>query len=111
MIANKNILLICLVSVSMLIIMTNFQTTAMNSKNTVKNKEHTMDYVPDPETASKIAEAIWESRYGTSFNNTKPFKVKLIKSSIWEITTRDDILTIEIRKKDCKIINLFIRGL
>lgn len=40
-------------------------------------------YVPDSETAKKIAEAVWTTVYGEGISKNKPFKVFLRDSSIW----------------------------
>jgi hypothetical protein len=40
-------------------------------------------FVPDKETAIKIAEAIWFPIYGKKVLRQKPYKVKLIDETIW----------------------------
>lgn len=42
-------------------------------------------YVPNAETAIKIAEAIWLPIYGQDIYSCKPFKAKLIDGHIWQI--------------------------
>ena len=83
------------------------------SKNTI-----TRDYVPDEETAKKIAEAIWIPIYGEEhILKQRPYKVKLV-NDIWVVEglipepyrydprVRGGGAYIEIRKKDCKILKV-----
>lgn len=74
-------------------------------------------YVPNKETAIKIAEAIWLPIYGEKIYQEKPFKAVLVKDSIWIVTgtLKDpgdgkDIVGgtayIEIQKSDCKILKV-----
>ncbi|WP_372472541.1 YbbC/YhhH family protein [Capnocytophaga sp. ARDL2] len=77
------------------------------------NQKNNLDYVPNAETAIKIAEAIWLPIYGDKVLNKKPFiatlnqdgKVWIVKGSISE-----DVLggypIIEIQKSDCKILKV-----
>lgn len=70
------------------------------------------NYVPNAETAIKIAEAIWLPIYGESINSKKPFTATLKDSSVWIVTgyLSPDYLggvpNIEIRRKDCKILKV-----
>lgn len=61
-----------------LVILTGFDTT--NSRFVVS------DYVPDRETAIKIAEAVWLPIYGDGIYKKTPFKAYLTKDSIWHVT-------------------------
>jgi len=66
------------------------------------------DYVPNPETARKIAEAIWLPIYGDDIYKDTPFVVTL-KDSIWVVrgtlhSTFGGVPYIEIRKKDCRVL-------
>jgi hypothetical protein len=69
-----------------------------------------MDMVPDPETASKIAEVIWFNDYDSTITQYKPFKVRLLKNGIWEVTLQSIHENMEwvpylyISKKDSRII-------
>ena len=79
-------------------------------------------YVPDEQTAIKIAEAIWFPIYGSKIYDEKPYKVKLINKKIWVVegTLKENlkgmdstiviqkggVAYIEINKEDCKILKL-----
>src|SRR5690606_30292655 len=71
-----------------------------------------MDYVPNEETAIKIAEAIWLPIYGIEVLDKKPYTAVLINDEIWRVqgTIGLDELGgvpyIEISKKDCKILKV-----
>ncbi|MDA3842813.1 MAG: YbbC/YhhH family protein [Candidatus Kapabacteria bacterium] len=75
-------------------------------------------YVPDKETASKIAEIILLSVYGEQVNKQKPFKVTCENDSVWSINgvlpepkegymNIGGVAHIRIRKKDCKILECY----
>jgi hypothetical protein len=71
------------------------------------------DYVPDENTAIKVAEAIWFPILGDLIDREKPFTAHL-NGNIWLVkgTAPDSSfggpITIEIRKSDCKILSLMI---
>jgi hypothetical protein len=67
-------------------------------------------FVPNEETAIKIAEAIWLPIYGDKINNNKPFKATL-KDSIWVIegtlySNKGGVPYLNLRKSDCKILKV-----
>ena len=71
------------------------------------------DYVPDKETAIKIAEAIWLPIYGVKIENNKPFIAQLINdNSTWVVEGTLEkgrlggVPYIEINKKDCRILKV-----
>ncbi|MBN2007788.1 YbbC/YhhH family protein [candidate division KSB1 bacterium] len=70
-------------------------------------------FVPDKDTALKIAEVIWLPIYGKSIYDSKPFTAKLKNDSVWivEGTLPDDwdggVPYIEIQKSDCKILKVY----
>lgn len=76
------------------------------------NNMQTKNYVPDKETAIRIAEAIWVPIYGEKIYNQKPYIVTLVDSSIWVVTgtlpenKRGGVAYIEIQKNDCKILKV-----
>ncbi len=80
------------------------------SCSTVKKSNSDIDYVPDENTAIKIAEAIWLPIYGEIIYDSLPFKAKLDSSKTFWIV--DGTLVgrkggtpyAEIRRKDCKVI-------
>ncbi len=73
-------------------------------------------YVPDENTAIKIAEAIWLPLYGNMINDEKPFKAELKDSLIWIVQgtlvqgppydIRGGVAYIEIQNSDCKILKV-----
>ena len=69
------------------------------------------DYVPNAETAIRVAEAIWLPIYGEKIYENKPFVAQLRDSSIWVVegtpkTTKGGVPYIEIQKSDCKILKV-----
>jgi len=78
------------------------------------NYQERSDYVPNEETAIKIAEAIWYPIYGNGIENSKPFKARLIENNtIWVVTgtlkkgkTVGGTPYIQINKKDCRILEV-----
>jgi len=80
-----------------------------NKKNSEEN-----NYVPDKETAIKIAEAIWLPIYGKKIYSEKPFEATLDKKAkIWIVhgtlsaNAVGGVAYIEIQKSDCKILNVY----
>lgn len=68
-------------------------------------------YVPNKETAIKIAEAIWLPIYGNKIYNSKPFRAKLVNGTIWIVegtlhAEKGGVPYVEIQKKDCKILKV-----
>jgi len=69
-------------------------------------------FVPDEETAKKIAEAVLYPIYGKSIKNQKPFKVTLVENKIWVVegtlsrNTLGGVFHIEIQKENCTILNV-----
>ena len=73
-------------------------------------------FVPDKETAIKIAEAVWTPIYGSEkIDQEKPFVAEL-RNDIWTVsgtlnsgpgtTRKGGVATIEISKKDGRIIRV-----
>jgi len=68
-------------------------------------------YIPDEETAIKIAEAIWLPIYGEKINDEKPYHAILQNDSIWivEGTLHSElggVVRAEIQKKDGKVLKI-----
>jgi hypothetical protein len=69
-------------------------------------------FVPNEETAIKIAEAIWLPIYGEEVYEKKPYRVSLSKNKVWIVkgtlpkNSRGGVPYIEIRKSDCKILTV-----
>lgn len=70
-------------------------------------------YVPNAETAIKIAEAIWLPIYGKDIYCRLPFKATLVDGHIWQVTGtlppeyEGGVPYIEIEKKDSRIIKVY----
>lgn len=67
-------------------------------------------YVPDKETAIKIAEAIWLPVFGEKIYKNKPFIAEL-KKGVWIVqgtlhAQKGGVPYIEIQKKDCKVLKI-----
>ncbi len=80
-----------------------------------KNKMTTLnerDYVPNAETAIRVAEAIWLPIYGNSIEGNKPFVASLKEKNIWIVSgnlpknAKGGVPYIEIQKSDCKILEV-----
>jgi len=70
-------------------------------------------FVPDEDTAVKIAEIIWIPIYGKKVLDNKPYKAELKGDTVWVVegTLQKNMLGgvpyIEIRKSDCKILEVY----
>jgi hypothetical protein len=86
--------------------------TSFLSSNSIKKRQEVVNYVPNAETAIKVAEAIWLPIYGERIYQKRPFVAKLKDSTIWVVTgtLRENLLGgvpyIEIQKSDCKILKV-----
>ena len=73
---------------------------------------NTTDLVPNDTTAIKIAEAIWLSKYGDKIFKCKPFKARLVDTSIWEVYgtlpsgSKGGCPHIKIKKSNCEILSI-----
>jgi len=80
-----------------------------------KSDDRHRDYVPDEETATKIAEVIWVRIYGQTIYNEKPFIVHLNDNGVWTVSgnlpSGDEgvggVAHIEIQKYDCEILKVY----
>jgi hypothetical protein len=69
-------------------------------------------FVPDKNTALKIAEAVWIPIYGNKVLEQKPYRSSLVGDSVWivEGTLKAGFVGgtayVEISKKDCKILKV-----
>jgi membrane protein YdbS with pleckstrin-like domain len=68
-------------------------------------------YVPNKETAIRIAEAIWLSIYGKEIYKNKPFNATLKDNEVWIIegtlhSPRGGVPYAEIQKADCKVLKV-----
>ena len=77
-----------------------------------QKKEET-NYVPNEETAIRIAEAIWLPIYGDRIYSEKPFVATFKKkTNTWIVegslppNSSGGVALIEIRKSDCKILRV-----
>jgi hypothetical protein len=69
-------------------------------------------YVPNKETAIKVAEALWLPAYGDKINNSKPFVAKLKDGKVWIVqgtlhAQKGGVPYIEIQKTDCKVLKMY----
>ena len=98
------VLLICVFGSIVLVLSSFIQNNKMNINNNV-------DFVPNEETAIKIAEAIWLPIYGEKIYQKKPFKAEL-ENEVWIVKgslplgMKGGVPYIEIQKKDCKILQV-----
>lgn len=71
------------------------------------------DYVPDKETAIRIAEAIWLPIYDDQIYQSKPFVARLKNAHVWIVEGTLDkdevggVPYIEIQRKDCRILKVY----
>ena len=69
-------------------------------------------YVPDEETAIRIAEAIWLPIYGKEIDSEKSFHAVLKGDSVWIVEGTLERGAVggtayaEIRKRDCKVLKI-----
>jgi len=100
-----------------LVVLVTFSVVAMNlktsKKTSIKNGYVPKDgFVPNKETAIKIAEAIWLPIYGNEIYTCKPFVAELKNDSIWvvkgtlETGKYGGVPYIEIQKADCKVLKV-----
>ena len=89
-------------------------TTLTLDYSNIKTSYPSRGYIPNEGTAVKIAEAIWVSIYGDRIYNQKPYRVNLIKDSIWVVNGSvpgggyGENAYIEIRKKDGRILKVLM---
>ncbi|MFZ5942060.1 MAG: YbbC/YhhH family protein [Bacteroidota bacterium] len=82
--------------------------------NNHQNKGYTppKGFVPNQETAIKIAEAIWLPIYGKEIEEKKPFVAHLQGDTLWivEGTLKGEMIGgvphIEIMKNDCRVLEV-----
>jgi hypothetical protein len=93
-----------------IIVLSTIYITCMSSKSL--NDSSNQNYVPNEETAIKIAEAIWYPIYGNKIEQKKPFKAYSKDSLVWivegtlEKGEKGGVPYIEIQKSDCKILKV-----
>jgi hypothetical protein len=82
-----------------------------NHSTKIEENLSSNDFVPNEETAKKIAEAVWLPIYGNKIYDEKPYKTYL-KDNIWVVTGFlpqgyiGGTAYIEIRKSDGKILKV-----
>jgi len=83
-----------------------------NNKGVQQDYSPKKGFVPNEETAIKIAEAIWLPIYGNSILEMKPFVANLKDSTIWIVEgtlpkgMKGGVPYIEIQKSDCKVLKI-----
>lgn len=87
--------------------------TTLNTVKFQKYDPETDGFVPNEETAAKIAEAIWLPVFGEEgVIDYKPYQVELKDGKIWivrgtrKIPALGTLPYIEIQKSDCKILRI-----
>jgi hypothetical protein len=85
----------------------------LSTKSVEINYNDTLDYVPNEETAKKIAEAIWIPIYGENIKKLKPYKAYLEENkTVWVVMGTlpkgklGGVPYIKINKKDCRILKV-----
>ncbi|MBN8705177.1 MAG: hypothetical protein J0L62_04840 [Bacteroidetes bacterium] len=98
------------ISVTIMVLTLTMTTTNNAEKNNNQNKGYVPEdgFVPNEETAVKIAEAVWFPIYGEKINENKPFQAILVKG-VWQVTgtihtSKGGAPYAEIQKNDCKIL-------
>ena len=105
---KKNTLFLKVLTILTIVMIISFQNESFSAK------KKSFSYVPDEKTAVKIAEAVWLPIFGEKIYKQKPFKAKLIDKYTWlvESTLLKNMMGgcyyIKIRKKDCKILRVYI---
>jgi hypothetical protein len=69
-------------------------------------------YVPDKETAIKVAESLWLPVFGDKIYLSKPFKAELKDEKTWIVqgtlkSQKGGVPYIEIQKADCKVLTMY----
>jgi len=80
------------------------------SFNLMQKEDEKIDYVPNAETAVKVAEVLWLPLYGESIYEHKPFSAKL-QNGIWIVSGKQKKQKggypyAEIQKSDCKVLKI-----
>lgn len=96
--------------ISKLLIFSIFLVSCFSFNASYRNSQTPQNgYVPNKETAAKIAEVIWIPLFGEKVLNFKPYKVTLKNDSVWAVegTLKDSkggVPYMEISKMDCKVL-------
>jgi hypothetical protein len=69
-------------------------------------------FIPNKETAIKIAEAIWLPIYGKKVLEEKPFKANLLDSNVWLVSGSlhaqfGGVVCLKIQKNDGKVLKVY----
>lgn len=83
----------------------------MNVGVDMQKKNECENFVPDAETAIRVAEAVWLPIFGENIYQKKPFKAELIDDQLWRVvgslnTQKGGVPFIEIQKCDCKVLSV-----
>lgn len=110
----KKNLILSLVTISLLTILSFVMMSScyakVNQEIKTENSEG-VDYVPNEETAVKVAEAILYPIYGEDIYRQRPF-IATLENEIWVIEgslpkgMKGGVAYIEIQKKDCKVLKV-----
>lgn len=110
----KRNLILSLITISLLTILSFVMMSSCYAKGNKEIKTENsdgVDYVPNEETAVKVAEAILYPIYGESICQQRPF-IATLENEIWVIEgslpkdMKGGVAHIEIQRKDCKVLNI-----
>lgn len=103
------------ISSFLVVLLTTLSLYSQEFKETAPKDTITTNYVPDEETAKKIAEAVWLPIFGERIFEQQPYNAALV-NGIWIVKgslpppcryipdCRGGSAYIEIQKSDCKIL-------
>ena len=112
---KKYILFFATFSLLIILSFTNMNSCQSKDKHQIQKVDdkdnEELSYVPNEETAKKIAEAVWLPIYGEDIYQQKPFVVTLA-NDVWMVKgsypaegmRKGGVAYIEIQKKDCRIL-------
>jgi hypothetical protein len=110
----KKIIILSLITISLLTILSFVMMSSCYAKGNKEIKTANsdgVDYVPNEETAVRVAEAILYPIYGENVYQQRPF-IAILENEIWVIEgslpegMKGGVAYIEIRKKDCKVLKV-----
>lgn len=69
-------------------------------------------YVPNKETAIRVAEILWFNVYGNKINDSRPFVAELKNGKVWVVrgtlhSQKGGVPYIQIQKSDCKVLVMY----
>lgn len=96
-----------------LLLFSTYKSFSQNPAYLNAKQDTTIDFVPDKETAIKIAIAVWLPIYGKDIKHEKPYVAILKEDGVWEVKGSlgkrwkfGGVAYAYIRKKDGKILKV-----